>query len=435
MESIAITVKRQKERIDLMFEDREAVLVEAVFEEISERTGVIKRSIKLISQGKQCTMNDCKKRFIDCFKVKSAKVVVMMIDSDFTATNSNSSGQMALTEKRRTEAKEAMMIMKKSTDDLNNGDLSKKMKMKNNDDSSRSSTMMKMREKNWLLTGIVSQQNSQLENLPDLTALNNHDEESLSLFKVKVFDFDSNYVSKIPESLYTNTMMLNVTRISLSNNRIESVDFKAMFKNFKFLKHLDLSANKLRGELDIVGSDDDDDEKQSHAKSSTTTTTNVLLNLNLSKNYEITGITEQFFKKCPPLQILECESNQIKKIVDFAEHHNETITHISFAGNKRIKEIPESFANLRNLQSLVLDSNMISKTGIPQRVLDNCERLSELSLKNNAVTVEELRELDGWQKYNERRVSRADKILESKTILGEASFREGADAERYMRDF
>lgn len=78
---------------------------------------------------------------------------------------------------------------------------------------------------------------------------------------------------------------------------------------------------------------------------------------------------------------------------------------------------------------------MISKTGIPQRVLDNCERLSELSLKNNAVTVEELRELDGWQKYNERRVSRADKILESKTILGEASFREGADAERYMRDF
>jgi hypothetical protein len=32
-------------------------------------------------------------------------------------------------------------------------------------------------------------------------------------------------------------------------------------------------------------------------------------------------------------------------------------------------------------------------------------------------------------------VSRADKILDAKTMLGDASFREGADAERYTRDF
>jgi hypothetical protein len=316
-----------------------------------------------------------------------------------------STGASLVAEKRSREAKEKMMERKEE------GRTKEKMSVDKKPFSSV-----------WEKTGICSSQNSGLDALP-MAAL----EALRADAKVKVFDFSFNLIANVPNSVFTLQPLRTVTRISLPNNQLENagIDFKVMFTNLKFLKYLDVSNNNLSGAMDIqIDSDEDEDGKQRPP-----------LHLNLSRN-RITSFTRSFFKCCPPLQLFDANENHI---CESMEHYfvgsETTLAHVNLANNKHIDTIPSSFKNMKSLQSLILDGNRIDKNGIPAIVLRQCERLSELSLKRNQVTIEELRELDGWMAYNERRVSRADKILDAKTMLGDASFREGADAERYARDF
>jgi len=184
----------------------------------------------------------------------------------------------------------------------------------------------------------------------------------------------------------------------------------------------------LSGAMDVVNSlPSEDDEKEKSKRPP--------LQLKISNN-TITSFPASFFKSCPPLERFDASGNQISESIEHYFVGSETtLAHVNLANNFRINAIPNAFRNMKSLQSLILDGNKIDKKGIPAVVLRECDRLSELSLKQNQVTIEELRELDGWDAYNERRVSRADKILDAKTMLGDASFREGADAERYTRDF
>jgi len=320
-----------------------------------------------------------------------------------------------MAEKRRREAMEKMMERKSKVT------------------AEKSSTTI-LNEKRfggvWEKTGICSSQNSGLDALP-IAALEALNAEA----KIKVFDFSSNAIARVPSVVFTLPALQNITRISLCNNIIESAgfDFKTLFANFKFLKYLDLSNNNLSGAMEITSdssaAEGEGEEENEEVK------TRSPLQLKISNN-GITSFSSSFFKACPPLQSFDASGNQIcNSIAHYFVGSETTLTHVNLANNARVSAIPNEFRNMKSLQSLILDGNRIDKKGIPAVVLRECELLFELSLKQNQVTIEELRELDGWDAYNERRVSRADKILDAKTMLGDASFREGADAERYTRDF
>ena len=103
------------------------------------------------------------------------------------------------------------------------------------------------------------------------------------------------------------------------------------------------------------------------------------------------------------------------------------------ARRNAIDAIPESFAAASMLRSLLLDGNRVGVGGVPTSVLAGCAQLCELSLRDNAATMEELREVDGWDAYETRRKARAGKVLESRVMLGERAFDEGGDVERFRR--
>ena len=418
--SFSVVVKRHKDHNFVAFEIDSRTTVDEVFErcvnDAKKGTAfVLKRTMKLIVGGKTVTAEDGKKAFADVVpKKKGTKITAMMLDAP-TMTGMSSTGASLVAEKRRREAKEKMMKRKEEEEEEEGRRTKEKTSAAEKKSFSSSSSV-------WEKTGICSSQNSGLDALP-MAAL----EALRADAKVKVFDFSFNLIANVPNSVFTLQPLRTVTRISLPNNQLENagIDFKVMFTNLKFLKYLDVSNNNLSGAMDIrIDSDEDEDGKQRPP-----------LHLNLSRN-RITSFTRSFFKCCPPLQLFDANENHI---CESMEHYfvgsETTLARVNLANNKRIDTIPSSFKNMKSLQSLILDGNRIDKNGIPAVVLRQCERLSELSLKRNQVTIEELRELDGWMAYNERRVSRADKILDAKTMLGDASFREGADAERYARDF
>ena len=421
---LSLLVKRNKDRYEFDV-DWDSSTVEGVFTVLSEKSNALKRTMKLIVGGQTMTVsNDGKKIFSEVVakKIKGDKVTCMLLDGSnattTTTTKTVSAGAAmasSMAEKRRREAMEKMMERKSKVT------------------AEKSSTTI-LNEKRfggvWEKTGICSSHNSGLDALP-IAALEALNAEA----KIKVFDFSSNAIARIPSVVFTLPALRNITRISLCNNIIESAgfDFKTLFANFKFLKYLDLSNNNLSGAMEITSdssaAEEEGEEENEEVK------TRSPLQLKISNN-RITSFSSSFFKACPPLQSFDASGNQIcDSIAHYFVGSETTLTHVNLANNARVSAIPNEFRNMKSLQSLILDGNRIDKKGIPAVVLRECELLFELSLKQNQVTIEELRELDGWDAYNERRVSRADKILDAKTMLGDASFREGADAERYTRDF
>lgn len=413
---MTLQVKRNKDRFE--FDVDANATVDDVFSSIEEKTNALKRTMKLIVNGKTLTaFDDGKKIFAEVVKKKGNKVTAMLLDGapllgggGSTTTSSGAAMASSVAEKRRREAKEKMMAQK--------DERAKERKSKGVESSYNANN----KSSNWEKTGICSSQNSGLDALP--TAALEALRESA---KVKVFDFSLNAIALVPNSIITLPALQNVTRVSLCNNAIESagIDFKVLFENLRFLKYLDVSNNNLSGAMDVVNSRSEEKEKSKRPP----------LQLKISNN-KITSFSSSFFKSCPPLERFDASGNQVNESIEHYFVGSETtLAHINLANNFRINAIPNAFRNMKSLQSLILDGNKIDKKGIPAVVLRECDRLSELSLKQNQVTIEELRELDGWDAYNERRVSRADKILDAKTMLGDASFREGADAERYTRDF
>ena len=413
---MTLQVKRNKDRFE--FDVDANATVDDVFSSIEEKTNALKRTMKLIVNGKTLTaFDDGKKIFAEVVKKKGNKVTAMLLDGaplvgggGSTTTSAGAAMASSVAEKRRREAKEKMMAQK--------DERAKERKSKGVESSYNANN----KSSNWEKTGICSSQNSGLDALP--TAALEALRESA---KVKVFDFSLNAIALVPNSIITLPALQNVTRVSLCNNAIESagIDFKVLFENLRFLKYLDVSNNNVSGAMDVVNSRSEEKEKSKRPP----------LQLKISNN-KITSFSSSFFKSCPPLERFDASGNQVNESIEHYFVGSETtLAHINLANNFRINAIPNAFRNMKSLQSLILDGNKIDKKGIPAVVLRECDRLSELSLKQNQVTIEELRELDGWDAYNERRVSRADKILDAKTMLGDASFREGADAERYTRDF
>uniref|UniRef100_A0A1D2A1G5 Ubiquitin-like domain-containing protein n=2 Tax=Auxenochlorella protothecoides TaxID=3075 RepID=A0A1D2A1G5_AUXPR len=94
------------------------------------------------------------------------------------------------------------------------------------------------------------------------------------------------------------------------------------------------------------------------------------------------------------------------------------------AGNNRLAVIPAQVSALQLLKTLNLDCNRIQ--AVPPAVLRDCGALRTLSLHDNPITVEELRNTEGWAAHDARRRQKHDKQLGSE-VLG-PGMDEGADA-------
>lgn len=67
-------------------------------------------------------------------------------------------------------------------------------------------------------------------------------------------------------------------------------------------------------------------------------------------------------------------------------------------------------------------------------MLEQCTSLSLLSLPGNAITADQLRSTRGFDQYNQRRIARGSKQLDSMALADtSAIFSEGADQSNWQR--
>jgi len=274
-------------------------------------------------------------------------------------------------------------------------------------------TKQRQRVESWKATGIVGARNEGLDAVP--SALFDDDDDDDFRSRIRVLDCAFNVIERLPANQIAS--LTGLTRLVMRDNALRDADAVpwAAITTLKRLSRVDLSGNALTGLF--VGT--------------TTTTNESIQTLTLARN-AIEVIPEGFFSGMKGLRHLSLANNRLSALpIDL--RRNSALELLDASGNKSIRTIPESFAELKMLQVLDLSDNAIDASGVPSVVLREATSLREIGLRGNPARIEALRELDGWTAFDERRKKRADKALASRVMLGDNIFDEGAAAERFER--
>lgn len=272
------------------------------------------------------------------------------------------------------------------------------------------------RIESWKATGIVGARNEGLDAMP--SALFDDDDDDDFRSRIRVLDCAFNVIERLPANQIAS--LTGLTRLVMRDNALRDADAVpwAALASLKSLSRVDLSGNALTGLF--VG-----------PSTPPTTTNESIQTLTLARN-AIEVIPEGFFSGMKGLRHLSLANNRLSELPRDLRR-NSALELLDASGNKTIRAIPESFAELKMLQVLDLSDNAIDASGVPPVVLRESTSLHEICLRQNPARIEALRELDGWTAFDERRKKRADKALASRVMLGDNIFDEGAAAERFER--
>ncbi|KAH6837087.1 LRR/ubiquitin-like domain protein [Perilla frutescens var. hirtella] len=125
------------------------------------------------------------------------------------------------------------------------------------------------------------------------------------------------------------------------------------------------------------------------------------------------------------LEVLKAQNNRLKTIPT-SIGNCVSLVEVDFSCNL-LSELPESFGNLKNLKALYLGNNGL-KT-LPNTLFRLCLQLSILDLHGTEITMDLLRQFEGWESFDERRRLKHQKQLDFR-VDGTGEFDEGADKNR-----
>ncbi|XWS71883.1 hypothetical protein CRYUN_Cryun03dG0176100 [Craigia yunnanensis] len=252
--------------------------------------------------------------------------------------------------------------------------------------------MDKNRLERWKATGIVALANCNLKAIPD--------EVWDCGSSARVLDVNNNSIQDVPNKI---SCLNSIQKLFLNANGIsdEAIHWEGL-TSLKYLTVLSISQNHLTtlpSELGSLAS-----LRQHHVANNKLT----------SLPNEI-GILTQ-------LEVLKANNNRITTVPDCIGKCISLIE-VELSANL-LSELPETFGNLHNLKALYLSNNGLKC--VPSTLFKECLELATLDLHNTEITMDVLRQFEGWEDFDERRRSKHQKQLDFR-VESSAAFDEGAD--------
>ncbi|XP_074267810.1 plant intracellular Ras-group-related LRR protein 8 [Silene latifolia] len=244
----------------------------------------------------------------------------------------------------------------------------------------------------WKVTGVIGLSESNLKVIPDQVW------ECGS--SARLLDLTNNSISHIPLNI---TSLTSIQKLILSSNQIadDSINWHAL-SQLNNLQYLSLNHNLLTYLPPSIGA------------LTSLHHLHVAGNLLQSLPLQISNLTR--------LQILNVSSNRLSTIPPCIGDCG-SLTEVDVSSNLLVM-LPETLGSLHNLKSLRLSNNGLKS--LPSSIFKKCVKLSSLDLHGTQITMDVLREVEGWEEFDKRRCMKYQKQLDFRAG-GSAGFDEGAD--------
>ncbi|XP_024537594.1 LRR repeats and ubiquitin-like domain-containing protein At2g30105 isoform X1 [Selaginella moellendorffii] len=266
----------------------------------------------------------------------------------------------------------------------------------------------------WKSTGYVSLRDTEVLEIPaTVWALGQ---------SIIILDLTSTMLRTVPAEL---SCLSKLKRLSLSGNSLDdtSIHWKSLC-SLQSLELLELTANCLTSlPCEIQG-------------------LSSLRLLNVSRN-KLTTLPDEI-GMLSRLERLNLSNNSLREIPSSIGHCSAlTNVCISFSAflflwitydrkqlnlsSNFLTLVPPSISELRKLKSLLVANNALKE--FPASILKGCGELNSLDLHGNPITIEALREIDGWEEFDARRKAKYDKQMVFQVMGPSDGFDEGADTQ------
>lgn len=251
---------------------------------------------------------------------------------------------------------------------------------------------VKNRMERWKATGVVALSECNLEAIPD--------EVWVCGSSARVLDCNKNSIKNIPNEI---ARLTSLEKLFINANEIvdESIRWEGL-TTLKYLTVLSLNHNNLTTLSSALGS------------------LTSLRELHVSNN-KLSGLPNEI-GHLTQLEVLRANNNRIS-IVSDSTGNCHSLVEVDFSSNF-LSELPETFSSLSNLKALYLGNNGMKS--LPSKLFKTCLQLSTLDLHNTEITIDLLRQFEGWDNFDERRRSKHQKQIDFRVGVSR-DFDEGAD--------
>ncbi|KAJ4786112.1 LRR/ubiquitin-like domain protein [Rhynchospora pubera] len=250
----------------------------------------------------------------------------------------------------------------------------------------------KSRAERWKITGVVALSESQLKEVPE--------EVWGCGSSIRVLDLGTNFIQQIPSKI---SDLKSLNKLLLNGNDLseDSICWEGLL-SLKLLSILSLNNNRLT--------------TLPSALCSLTSLSQLHLACNklISLPVEIGSLTQ--------LEVLKANNNRMSSL-PLSIGNCKSLIEIDLSSNL-LTELPETLGSLCNLKALYLKNNGVRT--VPTTLFKGCQQLSILDLHGTEITNDVLRQIEGWEEFDERRRSKHQKQLDFR-VGSSGVFDEGAD--------
>lgn len=270
--------------------------------------------------------------------------------------------------------------------------------VKENQTQKPEAVVTKSRSERWKLTGVVALNDCDLKVVP---------EEVWDCGpSIRILDISNNSIKEVPHKI---SALKSLSKLLLTANDIadDSICWDGLSCLQKLL-NLSLSENRLVSLPSTLGS--------------LTSLRELRVANNRLDNLPIEiGLLKH-------LQILIASNNRITSLPS-SIGDCESLTEVDLSSNL-LTELPEAFGNLCNLKVLHIRNNGL--TSLPATLFKKCSQLITLDLHGTEITNDVLRQVEGWEEFDERRRQKHQKQLDFR-VGSSGVFDEGADDDNRRR--